>query len=294
MIIRRVEVDHQADVVEVDPARCHIGGHQHADLAVGEALKSLLAHRLAQVAMQLLGTQTQLVKALGQSGGSPAGAAEHQREILFVLDDLDEGFRAVGWLHGDKRLREALRQGDVGAGVVLGLDQPRASGHLVGQTGHFAVESGREQHGLAVIGDSLENRLNLGDEPHVEHAVGLVEDEHLQLGEVNQLLAHQVEQAARGGHDEVRTGGLLGLAVKWHATVGHCGFQVQRGGNGLHLGCDLRCQLAGWCQHKGAGVAVGLIQELHRGDGEGDDRWGLPEFPPGRDHRTQTTWVLHS
>ena len=41
------------------------------------------------------------------------------------------------------------------------------------------------------------------DEPHVEHPVGLVEHKPLDVLEGNELLAHQVEQAARRGNEDV-------------------------------------------------------------------------------------------
>ncbi len=42
-------------------------------------------------------------------------------------------------------------------------------------------------------------RVHVGDEAHVEHAVGFVEDQRLDLAEVDALLLDVVEQAARRG-----------------------------------------------------------------------------------------------
>ena len=41
------------------------------------------------------------------------------------------------------------------------------------------------------------------DEAHVEHAVGFVEHEELDVAELDVALAHQVEQAARRGDQDV-------------------------------------------------------------------------------------------
>ncbi len=41
------------------------------------------------------------------------------------------------------------------------------------------------------------------DEAHVQHTVGLVQDEHLDGAQVDQVLGHQVKQAAGRGHQDV-------------------------------------------------------------------------------------------
>jgi hypothetical protein len=41
------------------------------------------------------------------------------------------------------------------------------------------------------------------DEAHVEHAVGLVEDENLDGAEIDDALVHQIQQAAGRGDDDV-------------------------------------------------------------------------------------------
>ena len=44
---------------------------------------------------------------------------------------------------------------------------------------------------------------HVGDEAHVEHAVGLVDDEGVDAGEVEDVAAAEVEQAPGRGGDEV-------------------------------------------------------------------------------------------
>ena len=45
--------------------------------------------------------------------------------------------------------------------------------------------------------EQLDDPLDVRQEAHVEHPVGLVEDEDLDLAEVGDLLADEVEQPAR-------------------------------------------------------------------------------------------------
>ena len=52
-------------------------------------------------------------------------------------------------------------------------------------------------------GMQRDDPLDVRDEAHVEHAVGFVEDQDLDLAEVHGLLADEVEQAARRGHEDL-------------------------------------------------------------------------------------------
>ncbi len=65
-------------------------------------------------------------------------------------------------------------------------------------------EGGAEQEVLATRRQDLEHATDVADEAHVEHPVGLVEDEDLDVREVDGALADMVEQAPGGGDDHVR------------------------------------------------------------------------------------------
>ncbi len=60
------------------------------------------------------------------------------------------------------------------------------------------------------------------EETHIEHLVGLVEDQDLQVGQVDCSLADMVEQPPRAGHDDVdrlfsacRSAGCCSPRRKW-------------------------------------------------------------------------------
>ena len=82
------------------------------------------------------------------------------------------------------------------------------------------------------------------DEPHVQHPVGLVQHEDLQLGQVQQPLSVQVCQAAGRG-DEDLCPGLDGvhLGLLAHAAVDDHAFQGQIFAIVLHLLLVLNGQL---------------------------------------------------
>ena len=56
---------------------------------------------------------------------------------------------------------------------------------------------------LAGEGQQLADALDVGDEAHVEHAVGLVDHQHVDAGEQELAALEMVEQAARRGDDDI-------------------------------------------------------------------------------------------
>ncbi len=74
------------------------------------------------------------------------------------------------------RVMADLYPGDLDA---LGLVE-QAARHI----SYRALQGRGKEQGLAVIRQGGGNSLDRVDEPHVEHAVGLVQHQHLQAGEV--------------------------------------------------------------------------------------------------------------
>src|SRR5690606_21791680 len=109
--------------------------------------------------------------------------------------------------------------GDV---LRLDLDDGRVGGPLPGQVHHVIGEGGGEQQGLTfALGRCLTNDLaDLGNEAHVEHAVGFVEDHHLDHVQVHVAALVEVQQPSRGGDQDVAIAAfqLLELFVEVHAA----------------------------------------------------------------------------
>ena len=120
-----------------------------------------------------------------------------------------------------------------------------------------AVEGGREQQGLAVGPDLVEDRLHLRQEAHVGHAVRFVDDDDRHVGQPDRSPGDQVPEPARTGHRDVDAATQRGeLAAETDAAV--------EGGDSLpaagahhepHLLLDLSRQLAGGREHQCPGLA---------------------------------------
>ena len=159
--------------------------------------------------------------------------------------------------------------------------------HRVGQVAadqpvDGAVERGREQQGLVLALEAAQHPLDLGHEPHVGHAVGLVEHQGLDVGHRQLAPVAEVDEPARGGDDHVDAPAeLLDLALDVGTAVDGDDPEAGLLGQGLEHLADLDGQLAGGDQHQGTGPAGlggrrghGALQEGHA-EGQGLARAGL-------------------
>ena len=135
-----------------------------------------------------------------------------------------------------------------------------------------AVERGREEHRLALLVGQVEQAPHLGEEAHVGHAVGLVDDDDVDVVEAERAALEEVLEAAGGGDDD-----LDALAERLHLAL-HAGAAV----DGEHLGLGapaqghelllhLRGELTGGHEHEALGPAGrGLLDAGEQREAEGD------------------------
>ena len=111
-----------------------------------------------------------------------------------------------------------------------------------------------------------------GQEAHVGHAVGFVDDHDLEAVELDLLAVDEVDQAAGGGDDRLDAVGEgldllvhVGPAVDGdHPAADGVG---QRGEHVVHL----ERELAGGHEHEAAGLAgLGLVEPLEEREAEGE------------------------
>ena len=73
----------------------------------------------------------------------------------------------------------------------------------MGEAPNFGGHGRREHQGLADLRDQRHDPLDVRDEAHVEHAVGLVDDQDLDVGHQDLAAPIEVEQASRRGNQHV-------------------------------------------------------------------------------------------
>ena len=129
------------------------------------------------------------------------GRADQAAQHVALVVRLVAGF--------DQKLR---RGGDSGGGT-RNFDADGIAEELLGDAPDFRRHGRGEEQGLARERHQLADALDVGNETHVEHAVGLVDDEKLDAGEQQPAALEMVEQAARRGDQHVDAARQLDVLI---------------------------------------------------------------------------------
>ncbi len=199
--------------------------------------------------------------------GTVTGAAEHDRRA-FGVDHLGGAGEPVARVH---RLEPVLRVHGVGL-LARHLVAHRVALVAAGDDADVAVERGGEEHRLALLRGGVEDPAHRGEEAHVGHAVGLVDDDDLDHAEVDDPLRDEVLEPARAGDQDVDAAAhrpALRLVADT-AVDGEDGAVAHVGERG-QLTLDLRGELTGRCEHEGTRL-LGLrpADPVDERDAEGD------------------------
>ena len=197
-LVGEIEVDDVGDAVDVDAARRDVGRDEDADAAALEGVERALARALRLVAVDGGRGDALAVELLGDAVRAVLRAREHEdARHRRVAQDLSS--RARLWPRSTKSTDWSTFSAVDETGVTAtlhGVDEDLV-GELLDLVGHRR----REQEGLPLPRQRAARCGAWLDEAHVEHAVGLVEDEDLDGVEVREALLHEIEQAA-GRRDE--------------------------------------------------------------------------------------------
>ena len=185
--------------------------------------------------------------------------------FAFGLDEGAQGGAFVGKaailaqrLHLDQGLRDCQR----GGCLTRNLDPGGVVQEGVGDPLDLGRHGGAVEHGLAGKGGQLEDAFDVGDEPHVEHPVRLIDHHDLHAGQKKLATLEMVQEPAGGGDQHIdATVNQLVLFAERHAANQQSLGQLGVLGIGLEILGHLSGEFAGWRQHKtarhpGAGAAL--------------------------------------
>ena len=260
LVLGALVVDDVGDVVDVDAAGGHVGGHQDVHLVVAEGAQGLLAGPLAEVAVQGPGGETAGAQVVGHPGRRALGAREDDgASAPLGLEDPGDDLHLVHRVGAVDDLLDRL-DGHALIARVLGADVGGA-GHVAARQGdHGPGHGGAEEHRVPVGAGAGQDLLHVGKEAQVQHLVGLVQDDGGDVSQVQHAALHEVDETAGRAHDdlgsplEVLDLGLVGApAVDLDDAHGALG-----GSRGQLLG-DLLGQLTGGQDDQGLGAAGGGI-----------------------------------
>ncbi|MBG9885340.1 hypothetical protein ABE10_01815, partial [Bacillus toyonensis] len=189
-----------ADSLDVQPACGDIGGDEDVELAVLEVSDGALALHLRDVAVDRGGGVSSGPQLLGQGLGLVLGADEHDHPVeVLHFEDAGEGVHLLRV--GDHEV--PLGDVRVGGGPRLDRDLLGIVQILLGEPTDLRGHGRREQGDLLVVRRLRENLLDVFGEPHLQHLVGLVEHEMLEVGQVERALGEMVHDAPGGSDDDV-------------------------------------------------------------------------------------------
>ena len=144
-----------------------------------------------------------------------------------------------------------------------------------GDPGDLRRHGGGEEQRLPGEGHELEDALDVGDEAHVEHAVGLVDDHDLHAGQHQLAALEVVEQAAGRGDQHVDAAvDELVLVLEADAADQQRHRELHVGGVFLELLGHLGGELARRREHQaprhaGPGAALGEVGDHRQHEGAG-------------------------
>ena len=208
-LTRNIEVDDEGDTLDVKASGGHVGRDQHVERAVLEALDHALALGLSDVT--------------GNTGGTESAARQLQRHLFDIGARAHEDDGGVSLFlafldvlgSGGQHARECTDLVLVGhhrVGLVDGVDRRGLggnrdldrilqvlAGNLLNGRGHRRAE----QRGQSIIRGARRDRLDVLSKTHTQHLVGLVEDQHAHVRQVEGALLDEVDDAARGADDDL-------------------------------------------------------------------------------------------
>ena len=113
-----------------------------------------------------------------------------------------------------------MRDAERGHAALADLDELRLAHDLERRPDDIVGHRRREEQRLARRRQRGDDAPHVGPEAHVHHAVGFVEHEQIDAGQVRVLLPHVVDQASRRGDDDVDAGAQRALlAAHFDAAV---------------------------------------------------------------------------
>jgi len=276
-VVGHVKVDDAAHVLDVETTGCHVGsnedgGSSRAKLVhagVSFLLRLVAVHGAAHESLSLILAHGPLQRVAAFFGFDKD---EHALAVVEVLEVVQKTLPLVHVRHNLDDLMDGL----------VGLQIQRAHVHLVGvflelaaDGLHFFGPRGGPHERLAVRANLRNDGFDLRFKAHVEHAVGLVQNQVSDAPQVGGVALEVVNQAPRGGDDNLAAATQnIRLRALGHTTIDDCVLDLARCAKLVAFDLDLQGELASGRkdQHDGAvaGLQIGLKSEMEedkRGEG---------------------------
>ncbi len=242
-ILRRFVLDDVRQFGDVQPAGGNVGGDEETQRALAHPIQHPFAVDLREVGAQFVGVVAKALQHHRNKMHVDLGVAEDDRRCRVL--NLDDANQAAFAPHVRHNVENVLGLSDVHMPAAEG-DKLRLVHELMRGAHHLRREGGGEHTGIdAAVGQVALDFAHVRVEAHRQHAVGLVEDQDLQLVEHQRAFEQMVKDATGRADDDVRP--LLervDLAAIADAAVDGHGAQPRLTADRLRLVPHLAGQLA--------------------------------------------------
>ena len=214
---RKIEIDDVRDSLDVDAARGDVGGHQDAHRAALEGAQRLQPLTLASIGVQCGRGDARLRKLSRDLVRAVLGPGEHEHRVQGLIAKKVQQQRNLAALrHFVDKLGDCLRR----IRSPADLHEMGTLQKFGGQRFNLFRQRGRKEQRLPLPWKGAHDLPDVGEESHVQHPVGFIQDGHLDLRKVDEPSAHEVEQPAGRGHDDLHPRPQRGdLRILAHAAV---------------------------------------------------------------------------
>ena len=246
-IDRHVVVDHVGDVVHVDAAGGDVGRDQNRDSAVAEGFHRLGAHVLRLVAVNRIGIDRCLPENAGQTIRTVLGLREDQgTSDVLTAEETSKHLLLLRSIHLVEMLSDRLDCRRLG----IGLDAHRVEEDGIREGPDLLRHRRGEEKGLMLVGKHLDHLADVVDETHVEHSVGLVQNDGLDHRQIDVPLIDEVQKTTgRRDQDVHARTERLDLVVLTDAAIDGRMLQGELASVGREAVEDLHRQLTGRAEH---------------------------------------------
>ncbi len=198
-LVRQIEIHDDLDPLDVDAARRDIRRDENPVESSLDSVQRVAALALRAVGMKLIGLVAHLIDLLRELRRPGFRAREDEDAALILLEDFIEQID-FGDLGDDVELLDDLR-GRRSRRRDFDLNRHRhvESRYLDNGLRHRR----RKKHRLPFLRQELGNLLNLRPETHIEHAVRLVEHDHMNVRRIECLLLEMIEESPRRRDDDL-------------------------------------------------------------------------------------------
>ena len=167
--------------------------------AVLEIFKCLQAFILSLITVNGVSRNPGIDEKTGKTAAGQLGIHKNQhlahRTVIVTMmaKELSQGLNLALTLHFVEFLRDRIRRG-----VLAGnFNQLRVLQELAREFLDFRRERRREHEALNRFRNQVEDPGNIRQESHIEHTVGFIEHNDLNLGEIHSLLLDVIKQTSR-------------------------------------------------------------------------------------------------